>query len=171
MEKTIEKLIKSFDSEREEFLEYVLRNLAVPIIKGDITKGKLKWRGIRLVNQKTLISNRFWVEQRGKRISSIIVNEYAAPNFINVANIPTQESIDNYNRAFDARLAYEKNCIAKYDYPDFMNKPSRPPKRGETMTDYAMRYGTSIKEMKDCWLAVESALTRDSDNRVNKVIK
>lgn len=71
---------------------------------------------------------------------------------------PSKESIEKYERAFEARLAYEKNCIAKYDYPDFMNKPSRPPKKGERIGDYAMRYGTTVKEMKDCLPAVERAL-------------
>ena len=31
---------------------------------------------------------------------------------------PSRESIDKYERAFNAQLAYEKNCIAKYDYPE-----------------------------------------------------
>ena len=69
---------------------------------------------------------------------------------------PSQESIEKYERAFNARLAYEKNCIAKYDYPD--NRPSRPPKKGDTMLDYAFRFGTTIEEMKECLPAVEHAL-------------
>lgn len=69
----------------------------------------------------------------------------------------SKESIEKHERAFNARLAYEKNCIAKYDYPDWM-KPSRPPKMGENMSNFAMRYGTTIKEMKDVLPAVERAL-------------
>lgn len=59
-------------------------------------------------------------------------------------------------RAFQALLAYEKNCIAKYDYPD--NRPSKPPIKGERMSDYAERYGTTIEEMKSHWKGVEYAL-------------
>ena len=38
---------------------------AKPIIKGKLTKGKLRWRGIKMIKQK----NRVWIEQRGKRIT------------------------------------------------------------------------------------------------------
>lgn len=68
----------------------------------------------------------------------------------------TQESQDKYERAFNARLAYEKNCIAKYDYPD--NRPSKPPKAGDTMLDYAFRFGTTIQEMKEVEQQVERFL-------------
>ena len=69
---------------------------------------------------------------------------------------PTQEEIDKTERAFQALLAYEKNCIAKYDSPD--NRPSKPPIKGERMSDYAERYGTTIEEMKSHWKSVEYAL-------------
>lgn len=69
---------------------------------------------------------------------------------------PTQEEIYKTERAFQALLAYEKNCIAKYDYPD--NRPSKPPIKGERMSDYAERYGTTIEEMKSHWRGVEYAL-------------
>ena len=59
-------------------------------------------------------------------------------------------------RAFQSLLAYEKNCIAKYDSPD--NRPSKPPIKGERMSDYAERYGTTIEEMKSHWKSVEYAL-------------
>lgn len=72
---------------------------------------------------------------------------------------PSQESIDKYERAFNARLAYEKNCIAKYDYPD--NRPSKPPIKGERMEDFACRFGTTIQEMKDVEMQVERALQND----------
>jgi hypothetical protein len=78
--------------------------------------------------------------------------------FDEIYSKPSQESIDKYERAFQARLAYEKNCIVKYDYPDWMMKPSLPPKQGEGMSDYAMRFGTTIEEMKECLPAVERAL-------------
>jgi hypothetical protein len=70
-----------------------------------------------------------------------------------------KESIEKYERAFNARLAYEKNCIAKYDYLD--NRPSKPPIKGERMKDYAIKYNTTIEEMKACELQVERALAND----------
>lgn len=63
-------------------------------------------------------------------------------------------------RAFLARLAYEKNCIAKYDYID--NRPSRPMPKHETMSAYAVIYGTTIKEMMDCEMQVENFLNKHS---------
>jgi len=78
--------------------------------------------------------------------------------FDEIMSKPSQESIDKYERAFNARLAYEKNCIAKYDYPDWMKKPSKPPIKGERMEDFACRFGTTIQEMKDVEMQVERAL-------------
>ena len=69
---------------------------------------------------------------------------------------PSAEDLDRHKRAFDALLAYEKNCILKYDYPD--NIPSRPPKKSERMEDYARTFGVEIKDMKACWREVERAL-------------
>lgn len=75
-----------------------------------------------------------------------------------IYNKSSQESIDRYERAFEARLAYEKNCIAKYDYPNWMCKPSRPSKKGETMLDYAIRFNTTVEEMKKCEREVDRFL-------------
>lgn len=44
-------------------------NNATPPIKGELTAGKIKWRGICVVTNE---DNDHWVEQRGKRISKII---------------------------------------------------------------------------------------------------
>lgn len=54
--------------------------------------------------------------------------------------------MNSNERAFQALLEYEKNCKAKYDYPD--HRPSRPIPRGEWMIDFAVKHGTTIKEMK-----------------------
>lgn len=72
------------------------------------------------------------------------------------------KSEEKYESAFNARLAYEKNCIAKYDYPDWMRKPSKPPIKGERMIDFAMKYNTTIEEMKACLPQVERALANES---------
>lgn len=57
-----------------------------------------------------------------------------------------------HDRAFNARLAYENNCMLKYDRP---HRPSLPIPKGERMEDYAEQFVTSVKEMMDCELAVE----------------
>ena len=103
-----------------------------------------------------------WMDERNKTGSKLriggVTNCLEREEFENqYLAKPSKESIDKYERAFEARLAYEKNCIAKYDYPEW-NKPSRPPKKGETMRCFAIRYQTTIKEMKDCEMAVEHAL-------------
>lgn len=53
-----------------EVFEQCLRTTAEPVVKGEITAGKLKWRGIRLV--RYVAGNQSWLEQRGKRISPIV---------------------------------------------------------------------------------------------------
>lgn len=67
-----------------------------------------------------------------------------------------QKTVDQ--RAFDAALAYEKNCRAKYDR---YNQPSLPIPKGEQMIDFAMRYGTTVQEMKKCEFQVEKILGKD----------
>ena len=70
---------------------------------------------------------------------------------------------DKQQRAFKALLEYELNCIAKYDYLD--DRPSKPPKKGETMFDYANKYGTTIEEMKKYWQEVENEIKRQNHGR------
>lgn len=55
-----------------EIFEYALRNVAVPPIKGKITKGKIRWRGITLVQKNGYPQSEWWLEQRGRRISQVI---------------------------------------------------------------------------------------------------
>ena len=52
-------------------IEIMLRNAArnaTPPIRGDVTAGKIKWRGMRHV----INGNQHWVEQRGKRITEVL---------------------------------------------------------------------------------------------------
>lgn len=63
--------------------------------------------------------------------------------------------ITTSKRAFDALLAYERNCIAKYDRP---NRPSVMPPTGERMEDFARQYGTTIEDMKKARNDVEAFL-------------
>jgi len=56
--------------------ENVLRTTVTPPIKGEITKGKLNWRGIKVVHQQEGLNSCYWLEQRGVRVSlSIIINK------------------------------------------------------------------------------------------------
>lgn len=55
--------------EHEKWVKNILLNYATPPIKGEITKGKLKWRGIRLCIQNNYFDGtKEWVEQRGVKI-------------------------------------------------------------------------------------------------------
>jgi len=69
---------------------------------------------------------------------------------------PSAEMIEKQERAFNAALAYEKNCL-KHEAKCIDPRMAKIPK-GEHMSDFAMRYGTTVKEMKDQWRQVESAL-------------
>ena len=57
-------LISEVVKKEDDFLTQQLK-YAWPPIKGDITKGKLKWRGIKLIEQRTNYSCSKWLEQRG----------------------------------------------------------------------------------------------------------
>jgi len=52
----------------DEHVEQICRTFASPPIKGKITKGKLKWRGLRLIQKNEFEHTTYWVEQRGKKI-------------------------------------------------------------------------------------------------------
>lgn len=55
--------------QEEELFTTALRVMAEPPIKGEITKGKIRWRGIRLIRQQIELDSYSWLEQRGKQIS------------------------------------------------------------------------------------------------------
>ncbi len=67
-----QRLMKQMVAEHDKILEASLRIYAEPPIKGEITKGKLTWRGIRLITQRDGLSTYQWIEQRGKQISPTI---------------------------------------------------------------------------------------------------
>lgn len=58
----------SMKKENDFFMNHLINN-AIPKIKGDITEGKLKWRGIKMVIQKDGLNTVKWIEQRGNIIS------------------------------------------------------------------------------------------------------
>jgi hypothetical protein len=73
----IHDIISGFITEKqkkeEEVFTFALRTMAKPPIKGAITKGKLIWRGIRIVQYNDGFKYTKWLEQRGNQISQKIV--------------------------------------------------------------------------------------------------
>jgi hypothetical protein len=65
--------ILDIQKKEEEIFTSALRKNSVPPINGKITKGKIKWRGIRIVQYNEGFKRKKWLEQRGKQISSIII--------------------------------------------------------------------------------------------------
>jgi serine protease inhibitor len=61
-----------------EIFEKALRENAEPKITGEITKGKIRWRGIRIAQQNDFLKSVKWLEQRGKQISPKITFEASA---------------------------------------------------------------------------------------------
>ena len=64
-----QRLIAEMQKQEEELFTTALRTMAEPPIKGEITKGKITWRGIRLIRQQVGFDSYSWLEQRGKQIS------------------------------------------------------------------------------------------------------
>lgn len=67
----IGKSLREHFKKKDAFFEEILRTHATPPIKGEITPGKIKWRGIqiRVQVQGTRITE--WLEQRGKQIGGV----------------------------------------------------------------------------------------------------
>ena len=68
-EAVYERLYSEIREQEEKIFTDALRTMAEPPIKGKITNGKLKWRGIRLARQRVGFDQYSWIEQRGKQIS------------------------------------------------------------------------------------------------------
>jgi hypothetical protein len=68
-------LILKLAQKEDEFLINQLK-LVTPKIKGQITKGKLQWRGIKLIEINDFDGTTKWIEQRGKQIGERLRLEY-----------------------------------------------------------------------------------------------
>lgn len=75
-EKEAEKMMKQADDKLWSFFEPYLREAG---IKGKITKGKIKWRGIKLKVQHDLDSSKYQLSKRGVDISPVFTIEYDLP--------------------------------------------------------------------------------------------
>ena len=64
-----QRFFEQIRKQEEKLFTTALRTMAEPPIKGEITKGKLQWRGIRLIRQQVGFDSYSWLEQRGKQIS------------------------------------------------------------------------------------------------------
>ena len=69
------KRIITLRKERDALLEEFLRIWPDPIIEGEITKGKITWRGLRLAVRRNNHIEQCWLEQRGEKISPIITTK------------------------------------------------------------------------------------------------
>ena len=77
-----QRFIAEVRKQEEELFTTALRTMAEPRIKGEITKGKITWRGIRLIRQRVGFDSYSWLEQRGKQISPKFHVGSKLPNFI-----------------------------------------------------------------------------------------
>ena len=75
-----QRLFDEVRRQEEELFTTALRTMAEPPIKGEITKGKLTWRGIRLIRQQVGFDSYSWLEQREKQISPKFHIEAKLPN-------------------------------------------------------------------------------------------
>ena len=78
----ISRFISEQQKKEEEIFTSALRIMAEPPIKCEITKGKVRWRGIRIVQYNDGFTYTKWLEQRGKQISPKIV--WSIPRWSNV---------------------------------------------------------------------------------------
>lgn len=75
--------VHELDKRVNEYIETLLKAyllLASPPLKGEITKNKIKWRGIKLIRQGDSflggLHYSLWLEQRGFLIGKIIRVDY-----------------------------------------------------------------------------------------------
>ncbi len=71
----LSKRVKALHKERNEIIEEFLRIYPDPVITGEITEGKIIWRGLRLAVRRNNHIEQCWLEQRGKKISPTITTK------------------------------------------------------------------------------------------------
>ena len=82
----IDEMVKHYNEKEDIIFSESLRIYAKPPIKGKITKGKIKWRGIKLY-QTTLELGKpveRWLMQRGKQISPKITFDFKNDMFYGI---------------------------------------------------------------------------------------
>lgn len=73
LDNIVKEFIRLQLKQEDDIFISALRTMAVPPIKGEITKGKIQWRGIRIIQYNDGFKYTKWLEQRGKQISPKIV--------------------------------------------------------------------------------------------------
>lgn len=78
--KLIQDMVRKLSDERNEWLDLefrkIVKEFATPPIKGTLTGGKCKWRGIRMFRDNNLRSTVYTVRQRGKQIGPKLQIKY-----------------------------------------------------------------------------------------------
>lgn len=62
-------VILQYQKKEQDIFTNALQTMAEPTIKGEITKGKLRWRGIKILQVNDGSKTIKWLDQRGKQIS------------------------------------------------------------------------------------------------------
>jgi hypothetical protein len=76
MSEITSKIVKQTDEKLWQYFEPYLREAG---IKGEITNGKIKWRGIKLKVQNDLGTCKYQLSQRGVDISPVFTFEFPPP--------------------------------------------------------------------------------------------
>jgi hypothetical protein len=79
----IDLMMLSIDNDLFEFFNPYLRATG---IKGEITKGKIKWRGIKMISHLGFDFTNYQLFQRGKKISPVYRVNYRIENFVFTPN-------------------------------------------------------------------------------------
>lgn len=76
IEKCSEEMYSKINEEIECLISDAVYSKCIPLMKGNPTSGKMKWRGIFIVNKKDGNDNLIWVQQRDRRISAVLRIDY-----------------------------------------------------------------------------------------------
>ena len=72
------KIQSNISKEINDQFEKTVRENSCPPIKGEITKGKLKWRGVKLCQKRTTLDRmEQWIEQKGVIIGKPVVIDFS----------------------------------------------------------------------------------------------
>jgi len=66
-------ICNDFEKKEKQLFTNLLKIVAEPPIKGEVTIGKTRWRGIKLIRHHVAFDTYSWLEQRGKQITPKII--------------------------------------------------------------------------------------------------
>ncbi len=82
--KVVDQMIKSINKDLKEFFEPYFRSTG---IKGEITKGKIKWRGLKMHSRTSLEFTEYQLFKRGEAISPTLRINYPVTSIPNHNNL------------------------------------------------------------------------------------